>query len=95
MIACHFVALDVIRNLAPPLHRGGRLDLVVSDRRGNAYMKSFAGIYVLLLRYPGHFDGRAARQSATRALGAIEALTTSLPQTDGPGAGGAEGFGSA
>lgn len=75
--------------LRPSLQRGGRLDRSLPC----TYMRSYAGVYVLLLRFSGEFEDRAVQSAVAAALPAIEALTVALPPPDGPGAGGAEGFG--
>ena len=87
------IAMDLTRTalgtLRPSLQRGGRLDRTLP----RMYMRSYAGVYVLVLRFPGEFDRHAVQSAVVAALPAIEALTLALPPPDGPGAGGAEGFG--
>ncbi len=83
------VAYDALTAMPIPLKRGGRIDRVA----GQTYLRSFAGIYVLALRFTAAFDLARVRASAEQALPRIEALTLQLPPPDGPGSGGSEGFG--
>jgi hypothetical protein len=76
-------------SLPRPLNRGGRIDRA----QGLTYFRSFAGIYVVVLRFQAPFDLAALRPVVTKALPRIEALTLALPPPEGPGSGGAEGVG--
>jgi hypothetical protein len=78
-------------SLPTPLKRGGRLDL----GRDSTYFRSFAGIYVLVLRFAGPMELGTVRAAVNARLRRIEGLTLSLPPPDGPGSSGAEGVGSA
>jgi len=58
-------------------------------------MRSF-GTYVLLALFSRPLEPQSLRQTrgaVARALPRIDALTLALPAPDGPGSGGAEGFG--
>jgi hypothetical protein len=68
-----------------PLYRGGTLDTFLSGQMGQAYMKTYASCYVLLLRFLGPFDHKAARTVVYDALPRLEALTLRLPPLGGPG----------
>lgn len=82
-----------LATVTPPLRRGGRLDRVVPRRLGHGYVRFFAAIYVLLLRFSGDFDANDVRAGVAATLPEIERLTLGLPPAGGPGSGGAEGFG--
>ena len=71
------------------LGAGGHIDRVFSY----SYIRSFAGVYVLLLRFHGSFDSQLVRDLVSKALKSIELLTLALPPPDGPGSGTAEGVG--
>lgn len=75
--------------LPQPLNKGGRIDRAF----GRTYFRSFAGVYVLALRFAGPFDVSRAREASSRALPKIEALTLLLPPPEGPGSAGAAGCG--
>ena len=77
--------------LRVPLNRGGRIDRAYP----NAYLRSFAGVYVIVVDLSGRFDVSLVRAAVGKALPNIEALTLALPPPDGPESGGAAGFGSA
>ena len=78
-----------LSDLPVALTRGGRIDLA-SDA---TYFRSFAGIYVLVLRFAGPFDLATVRAATLTALPTIEALTLLLPPPGGPDPNGAAGFG--
>jgi hypothetical protein len=78
-----------LRKLKVPLNRGGRLHAVTSTD----YLRSFAGIYVVLLHFVEPFDADAMLTATDAALPRIETLTLLLPPPEGPGSGSAEGFG--
>lgn len=75
--------------LPKPLNRGGHIDRAY----GSWYLRSFAGVYVLVLSFSGLFDVPRARAAIGTALPRIEALTLLLPPPDGPTSSGAAGFG--
>ncbi|MEZ4222586.1 MAG: hypothetical protein R3B13_16720 [Polyangiaceae bacterium] len=87
------IVLDEVAALDPPMHRGGRLDCFAKRRSGNAYLRSFGGIYVLLLRFSSPRPIQAVRTAVNPVLPRIEALVAGLPPTSGPGSEGAEGLG--
>ncbi len=78
-----------LKKLRLPLNRGGRLHCATATD----YFRSFAGIYVVNLHFAGPFDADAVLTATDAALPRIEALTLLLPPPEGPGSGGAEGFG--
>ena len=90
------IAESAIRTLKRPLTRGGVIDqpIAVDERRG--YIRSFAGVYLVLLVSsgpPGERSSRMDRGVIGRALAKIQSLTLALPPPEGPGSGSAEGFG--
>lgn len=87
------VTLERVAQLERSPQRGGRLDRILSGRDGDALLRSFAGIYILYLRFAAPFDRDAVRQHVAAALPAVEALTLALPPSGGPGRGPAEGVG--
>ncbi|MBE7478990.1 MAG: hypothetical protein HS104_03300 [Polyangiaceae bacterium] len=97
------VARDAARSLRRalasldlPLQQGGSLDRLCSaDDAGVAYVRSFATVYVLVLRYDALPDLTRARRATLQALPQIEALVEKLPPPAGPGSGSAEALGSA
>jgi hypothetical protein len=72
-----------------PLNRGGHIDAAFRS----AYLRSFAGIYIVALRFAGPFDVDLTQRAIAASLPRIEALTLLLPPPDGPGSSGASGFG--
>jgi hypothetical protein len=74
--------------LPKPLPKGGVLDAAVSrvtgTPGGHAYFASFAGVYVLVLRFAGPFDVDNVRTLVGTALPRLEALTLALPPPEGP-----------
>ncbi len=87
------IITTAVRAAPKSLQRGGALDEAIPRR--SAYLKSFAGVYVVLVRFRGHFEVATARRAVATALPNLEKLTLLLPPPDGPDAGGASGFGSA
>ena len=87
------IVLDELANLEPPLRRGGHLDHFAKRRAGHAYLRSFAGIYVLLLRFSAPQPIQAIRSAVAPVLPRIEALVADIPPPSGPGSEGAEGVG--
>lgn len=78
------------------LEQGRRIDRsLVGPAEGHGYARSFAGIYLLLVRSAGPVDLDHWRAAIASALPSIERLTLALPPPLGPGAGSAEGFGAA
>ena len=80
-----------LATLRKPLHRGGQLDRFAVRHAGHAYLKSFGGIYVLLLRFSGPRSLETVREAVGLALPRIGSLVARLPPPDGPGSEGAEG----
>lgn len=80
-----------LASVRPPLPRGGHID----GEFFFGYIWSFAGVYVLVLRFTRTFDAEPVRVLVVKALPSIEALTLALPPPDGPGSGTSEGFGTA
>ena len=87
------IVLDELANLDTPLGRGGRLDRFAKRASGNAYLRSFGGIYVLLLRFSAPKPIQMVRAAVTPLLPRIEALVADIPPPSGPGSEGAEGVG--
>ncbi len=87
------IVLDELASLDPPLRRGGRLDRFAKRRSGDAYLRSFGGIYVLLLRFSAPQSIETVRSAVTPRLPRIEALVADIPPPSGPGSAGAEGVG--
>ncbi|MCP4304219.1 MAG: hypothetical protein GY788_04910 [bacterium] len=87
------IVLDDLANLEPPLRRGGRLDHFAKRRAGHAYLRSFGGIYVLLLRFSAPQPIQTVRSAVAPVLPRIEALVADIPPPSGPGSEGAEGVG--
>lgn len=87
------VAQVVVAGLRPALQRGGRVDRALHRREGHGYVRSFAAVYLLLLRFSGPYAVAPVRQAIAEALPRIEALTLALPPPEGPGSGTNEGFG--
>lgn len=79
-----------LATLPVALNRGGKLDRA----HGETYFRSFAGIYVLVLRFNDDaIDAAQVRAAVAKALPAVEALTLLLPPPDGPTSGGVAGAG--
>jgi hypothetical protein len=85
------ILLDELAGLTPPLHRGGHLDRFARRQSGHAYLRSFGGIYVLLLRFSAPREIETVRASVAPALPRIAALMERMPPPGGPGTEGAEG----
>jgi len=90
-----FVTAGVLKDLTKPLQRGGRVDRELRPRQeGYGYIRSYAGVYILLVRSRGYEARSVAWPSTVAAvLPRVETLTLALPFPDGPGSGSAEGFG--
>ena len=86
-------ALAQVAKVRPPLPRGGSIDGPLRLASESVYVRSFAAIYVLLLTFRRAMNLAEVRLAVGSALPKIEALTVALPPSDGPGAGGAQGFG--
>jgi hypothetical protein len=80
-----------LRRLEKPLPRGGTL----AARVGEAYLRSFATVYVLMLRFAHPFELEPLRALVDAALPDIARLTTALPPPGGPGGHGTEAVGTA
>jgi hypothetical protein len=94
---CQSAAIDVVKTeLARaelPLQRGGKIDRQGHQRNGSTYLRSFAGVFVLLVRFESPFDQDLVRSVVGATLRRLEGLVVSLPPPNGPGSGSAEGFG--
>ncbi|NUP08059.1 MAG: hypothetical protein HOW73_18590 [Polyangiaceae bacterium] len=64
-----------LATLPRPLNRGGRID----EARDHTYFRSFAGVYVLVLRFQQDFHVETVRSLVAKALPKVEALTLLLP----------------
>jgi hypothetical protein len=91
---------DAVQAAGKPLHRGGKLDTLLPCGNGTAFIHSYAGIYVLVVRFgdlpdePLPSDASVVvRAASLRALPKISRLTLALPPPDGSGPGSAQGFG--
>jgi hypothetical protein len=85
-----------LEQIPKSLPKGGVLDAVVSHATGtptgHAYFASFAGVYILVLRFAGPFDVENVRARVRAALPRLEALTLALPPPDGPERDAHQGF---
>ena len=91
---CASVLRRAFANLKTPLEQGGSLDRICStDGVGAAYVRSFASVYILILRYDALFDLQLAKRTVAMALPEIEARVVALPPPHGPGSGSAEARG--
>jgi hypothetical protein len=88
---------SAIARLETPLRRGGVLNGAVPQNRGSmtrrdyAYVRSFANLYVLMIRFSAPFDVGPVTSTVDAALSRIERLTLSLPPPSGPGDASGEG----
>lgn len=88
------VVRRALRNAEPRLERGGTILEVLGAEDGNAaFVQSFAGVYVVVLRYVALFDRRATTAIVSAALPELEELVLALPSPHGPGSGSAEALG--
>ena len=71
-------------------NRAAAVAAAVPRSCGYAYVRSFANIYVVMVRYSAPFELPAARAAVGAHLPEIERLTLALPPPDGPGSEGAE-----
>ncbi len=76
---------EALGRLPKPLQRGGKLDAVIDWASGHAYFRSYAGVYILALRFSGPFDHGEVHAAVSLALPRIEELTLALPPPGGPG----------
>lgn len=82
-----------LAQLHRPLQRGRRLDGRLLHGGEHLYVRSFANVYLTLLRFPGSFAEDPVRDAVAKALPGIEALTIALPPPSGPGSASGAGFG--
>jgi hypothetical protein len=90
------VVESALRALKRPLARGGTIDQVLDLDETHGYIRSFAGVYVVLVLFggpPGNRNRPVSRGIVGRALPRIEALTIGLPPPDGSGSSSGEAFG--
>jgi hypothetical protein len=77
------LARDVYATHVAPIRtsllRGAEIDHFGLTSEGVCYLRSFAGIYVLVLWREGYADARRVRRSVLAALPRVEGLTLSLP----------------
>jgi hypothetical protein len=78
------MAIELVRRRPemPTLHKGGHLVFGANTERFGFIARSFAGIYVLILVFPGPYDEIKAKHAIARTLPAIESLVLALPPTD-------------
>ncbi len=76
---------DELGSLEEPLPQGGWIDRRAHQYRGHAYLKSFASVYVLVLRFSAPFDLPQQRAVVAGALKPIEQLVVGLAQPTTPG----------
>jgi hypothetical protein len=74
-------ALRVVRALPeiPTLRKGGHVHRTVHEASQSVVVRSFGGIYVLVVILPERFDEIRAKHAVLQALPAIESLVAALP----------------
>jgi hypothetical protein len=74
-------ALRLVRALPeiPTLRKGGHVHRTVHEAGQSIVVRSFGGIYVLVVIFPERFDEIRAKHAILQALPAIESLVAALP----------------